>query len=593
MATFHVNTASGNDSSAGSEAAPFATLSKALSGRARGDSVLLARGTTVGGNYTVPAGVTIGAYGVGAKPVLTGQLRMSEATAVKDVRFTGRSGQIGRVYIGGAASVQISGVEFVDYTNQAIRLDGGRDILVEGCLFQNNFEADHVWGSGVDGFTVRRCVFRTPGGGSGDHMQLNSFSRIAVEDNDFGPVPTGKGAVILTSAADWTTGGGGAFRRNVFDGGNYGIAAGNDRQIVVEGNLFKKVAATNGWGGALRHCCEAGAETNCTWVVRNNRFVGCRAGINQQDGSNVNGRWTIENNSFVDCGQWLQFGDGDVLDSVVRKNAIRGGKGGQTTAVRGNVVITDNWFDGVATTGTLARTGPAGFDAEFRASGAASGYGALAADPVPIRGTDGADTLAGTDGADIIWGDANQDGPAGGDDIIKGGKGNDYISGGPGADVYVAERGGGFDTIRWFEVGKDRIDVGSFGWTSMAEMLAAGATMTPGQIPDGIAFVDLNLGSGDGFRVYATNALAETDFIFKASTIPSDPAVKSALEASKAAMIETKTILAGSKAALTAIRESLALASARANDVITASDQAIAKAEIALARVNEALSKLG
>ena len=49
-------------------------------------------------------------------------------------------------------------------------------------------------------------------------------------------------------------------------------------------------------------------------------------------------------------------------------------------------------------------------------------------------------------------------------------------------------RGGGMDTIRWFETGKDKIDVKLFGWKSLAEMQAAGVTMTSGKDSSGAAF---------------------------------------------------------------------------------------------------------
>jgi Ca2+-binding RTX toxin-like protein len=131
-------------------------------------------------------------------------------------------------------------------------------------------------------------------------------------------------------------------------------------------------------------------------------------------------------------------------------------------------------------------------------------------DPTPTpeetNGTEGNDTLAGTDGADTIWG-------LGGNDKLRGGKGNDSLSGGTGTDTYVGERGGGMDTIRWFETG-EKIDVSLFGWKSLAEMQAAGVTLTPGVESTGVAFVTVNFGSGDGFKVLGVSSLAAGDFTF-------------------------------------------------------------------------------
>ncbi len=147
-------------------------------------------------------------------------------------------------------------------------------------------------------------------------------------------------------------------------------------------------------------------------------------------------------------------------------------------------------------------------------------------DPTPsdpdqvLAGTDGDDNIVGTDGDDTIWGDRQQDGPAGGNDVLRGGKGNDYLSGGAGSDTYVAERGGGTDSIRWFEAGKDKIDVSRFGWKSLAEMQAAGATMTPGTDANGVAMVTVSFGGGDSFKVFGVAALAAADFQFAAAGTP-------------------------------------------------------------------------
>jgi Ca2+-binding RTX toxin-like protein len=140
-----------------------------------------------------------------------------------------------------------------------------------------------------------------------------------------------------------------------------------------------------------------------------------------------------------------------------------------------------------------------------------------------MTGTAGNDNLVGTNAADVIWGDPLQDGPTGGNDTIRGGKGDDYISGGAGADTYVAERGGGVDTIRWFEAGKDKVDVKLFGWKSLAEMQAAGVTMTAGADANSTPTLTLNFGSGDAFKITGVGSLAASDFVFAPATGGSTP----------------------------------------------------------------------
>ncbi len=141
-------------------------------------------------------------------------------------------------------------------------------------------------------------------------------------------------------------------------------------------------------------------------------------------------------------------------------------------------------------------------------------------EPKIIVGTVGADNLVGTVGNDTIWGEPSLTGTTGGNDVLRGGKGDDYLSGGVGSDTYVAERDGGVDTIRWFEAGKDKLDVSLFGWKSLAEMQAADVTMKSGTDANGMPLVTVDFGSGDAFKVTGVSGLAAGDFLFASSGTP-------------------------------------------------------------------------
>lgn len=97
-----------------------------------------------------------------------------------------------------------------------------------------------------------------------------------------------------------------------------------------------------------------------------------------------------------------------------------------------------------------------------------------------IRGTNGDDNLKGTkhrdkikglDGNDVLKGKGGNDklygGP--GDDVLIGGGGKDFqdkLWGGPGADTFVyRNKKHGFDTIKDFETGIDKIDLSAFNMT--------------------------------------------------------------------------------------------------------------------------------
>ena len=85
-------------------------------------------------------------------------------------------------------------------------------------------------------------------------------------------------------------------------------------------------------------------------------------------------------------------------------------------------------------------------------------------------GDAGDDFIQGKAGDDIISGGGGNDKIVGGagSDIIEGGAGNDHIWGGQwwrdnASDTFVYNKGGGKDVIHDFEVGKDQIDLSSYG----------------------------------------------------------------------------------------------------------------------------------
>lgn len=75
-----------------------------------------------------------------------------------------------------------------------------------------------------------------------------------------------------------------------------------------------------------------------------------------------------------------------------------------------------------------------------------------------IYGLEGNDSLLGGEGDDTLHGGE-------GDDILDGGGGRDVIVGGEGADIFViAPYGGGYSTIKDFELGTDKIKVPGQMW---------------------------------------------------------------------------------------------------------------------------------
>lgn len=81
-----------------------------------------------------------------------------------------------------------------------------------------------------------------------------------------------------------------------------------------------------------------------------------------------------------------------------------------------------------------------------------------------LRGAAGADKLYGGSGADKLFGGA-------GKDWLDGGTGNDMLTGGKGPDVFVFKKGYGRDTITDFQNNLDDIDLRSYKFSSVKQVL--------------------------------------------------------------------------------------------------------------------------
>ena len=81
-----------------------------------------------------------------------------------------------------------------------------------------------------------------------------------------------------------------------------------------------------------------------------------------------------------------------------------------------------------------------------------------------LKGHSGKDRLSGGNGDDILKGGTGNDKLKGeaGNDVLTGGLGKDNLYGGAGNDVFKLTEGSGYDRIRDFEKGEDRIDIGEY-----------------------------------------------------------------------------------------------------------------------------------
>lgn len=122
-----------------------------------------------------------------------------------------------------------------------------------------------------------------------------------------------------------------------------------------------------------------------------------------------------------------------------------------------------------------------------------------------IIGGNGVDIVVGSSGNDSLYGDADNDTVRGGagNDTVDGGAGDDVLAGGGGNDVFAFDPAFGWDTIKDFSVGHDKIDLSAL-HTSFASVVVAdyGSSV-------------LVTAPGQGFiTVEHTQSLHASDFIF-------------------------------------------------------------------------------
>ena len=81
-----------------------------------------------------------------------------------------------------------------------------------------------------------------------------------------------------------------------------------------------------------------------------------------------------------------------------------------------------------------------------------------------LYGGTGKDFLRGGEDEDTLYGESGNDKLKGedGNDILVGGLGKDNLYGGRGSDVFKLTEGIGFDRIRDFKKGEDRVDIAEY-----------------------------------------------------------------------------------------------------------------------------------
>ncbi|HEX2114395.1 MAG TPA: right-handed parallel beta-helix repeat-containing protein, partial [Alphaproteobacteria bacterium] len=324
--TFYVDSRTGSDANDGSAAAPWASVQAVNdAGLQAGDTVLFARDATYSGTISLNASgvagapITLGAYGTGADPLITGgqngiQGNGQDFIVVRDIHISNVSGAgvisfgsndwvIDNVDVDYAGSAYVPGnnefsaFQFRDVSNLTIQNSSYHDVTGDGVF---------LWDA--RGIKILNNDFQVPLGPTSDNIHTYQMHDYEIRGNVLsfaGATDSGKGNMVVQESSN------GVIANNTFlmDNAHYGIG-GTIQNGVIENNHF--IGRAEGtWSTALNVTEGLGYAASVTsMTIRDNLFDGSGMGIYTWDG---NGGGTAYRNDFNITGNIFK----DLRDSAV------------------------------------------------------------------------------------------------------------------------------------------------------------------------------------------------------------------------------------------------------------------------------------
>ncbi len=302
--TFYVDSRLGSDSNDGSAAAPWASVGQVNNaGLQAGDTILLARDATFHGTISLNASgvagapITVGAYGSGADPVLTGGANGvagngQDHIVVRDIRINGVSGAgiqswnsddwvIDNVSVGHAGGAHVAGnnefsaFQFRHSSNLTIANSDYHDVNGDGVF---------LWD--VADVKILNNHFEVPQGPTADNIHSYLMRDYEIRGNVLsfeGATDSGKGIMVVQESVN------GVIAENTFNlGGNahYGIGGTIENGVIEKNHFIGR--AENAWSAALNVTETLGEPSSVSnMAVRDNFFDGNGIGVYAWDGNNA------------------------------------------------------------------------------------------------------------------------------------------------------------------------------------------------------------------------------------------------------------------------------------------------------------------
>jgi len=175
---------SGNDGAAGSAAAPYLTLQKAMSAAQAGDTVYIAKGEYDCAEFSAEVNHPLTIVGESKDATILknfGGLKFTSGLGVKKLTFADSRGTI-----------------FKPSAAEGQKLDG---VLIEDCAFtniRNGVVSDEASLGAITNFTVRNCHFKDMAGDKvyGIAITTGTISRVIIADNTFQNLATTRKACV-------------------------------------------------------------------------------------------------------------------------------------------------------------------------------------------------------------------------------------------------------------------------------------------------------------------------------------------------------------------------------------------------------------
>lgn len=242
MTTYYIDSVNGSNGNSGTSEGLALQSLDAIAGLKlkAGDSVLLAKGSTFTSTLKIlssgEAGnpITVGAYGDGDAPLLTGPIGIYGSKAshivVKDIAVANTT-QTG-IYAGNASNWVIDNVSLsntgTDTGIGSIVFKNGSNITVSNSKF-DHVSSDAIYIVGVDGVTLVNNNVTNARGHTADGIQVNDSKNVTVSGN----------VIDMATSEDSTKG---------------GILVHNSSAVVVDDNVITGGAfgvSVNGWNVAI------------------------------------------------------------------------------------------------------------------------------------------------------------------------------------------------------------------------------------------------------------------------------------------------------------------------------------------------------